>query len=122
MEKLKPMNEYFIVANSFAAPFCSDYSREFVKAKSPEEALLKFAGTYTHPAGLYAAACYQDANAEAKGDKPLAKWLSNHAKTIADKTRKLGCYSLKSNGPGDFEINDDRFIIDKPKDGVVVLT
>lgn len=73
------MTEYFIVANSFAAPFISDTSKGFVEANSPEEALNKFAENYTHPCGLYAAVCYKDANAEAKRERVLARWLSTAA-------------------------------------------
>ncbi len=71
--------EYFIEANSFAAPFFSDTSSGFVEADSPEQALLRFKDDYKHPCGLYAAVCYQDANAKHKGHEPLAKWVSNAA-------------------------------------------
>lgn len=71
--------EYFIEANSFAAPFFSDTSSRFIIAESPADALLSFKEEYTHPCGLYAAVCYEDANAKHKGRKPLAKWVSNAA-------------------------------------------
>ena len=71
--------EYFIEANSFAAPFFSDTSSCFIVAESPEKALLDFKKQYTHPCGLYAAVCYEDANAKHKGHQPLAKWVSNAA-------------------------------------------
>ena len=71
--------EYFIKANSFAAPFFSDTSSCFATGDSPEDALLRFKEEYIHPCGLYAAFCYKDANAKHKGDKPLAKWVSNAA-------------------------------------------
>ena len=74
------MREYFIIANSLAAPWFSDTSQKFVEAESPEEALDSFVGSYAHPYGLYAAVCYEDANARAKGDEPLARWLSPKAR------------------------------------------
>ncbi len=53
------MSEFFIVANSFAAPFISDESTHYVKARTAPLALEQFAAKYNHPAGLYAAlACW----------------------------------------------------------------
>jgi hypothetical protein len=54
------MNEYFVIANSFAAPFFSDTSSEYVKSENPQEAILKFVKKYKHPCGLYAAVLYKD--------------------------------------------------------------
>lgn len=71
------LNEYYIVANSFAAPFVSDTQKKFVVANNAKEALLFFMEDYKHPAGLYCAWAYRDANAEAKELRPLAKWHSN---------------------------------------------
>jgi len=68
------MNEYFIVANSFAAPFVSDTSRRWQRGENPSEALLIFVKEYMHPCGLFSAHLYKDANAESKGEQPLAKW------------------------------------------------
>lgn len=114
------MTEYFIVANSFAAPFVSDQSTSFVEADSPTEALEKFAADYGHPAGLYAANCYASANDYHKNADPLAQWLSNHVlaerEAIADKKG----YSYLGHGPGDFEINGERITIDDPKGGRVI--
>ena len=73
------MPEYFVVANSNAAPFWSDTTKEFVEAASPEEALNAFVQTYSHPAGLFAAQVYRDANAYEKRDDPLVRWLSERA-------------------------------------------
>jgi len=73
------MNEYFIIANSFAAPFFSDTSEKFVEGINPEAALLSFVENYNHPSGLFSAWLYKDANSERKNEKPLAKWESNAA-------------------------------------------
>ena len=60
--------EFFVVTNSFAAPFCSDQGTQFVEAADAEMALLKVAKEYKHPAGLYAADCYRSADAYHKGE------------------------------------------------------
>jgi hypothetical protein len=73
------MKEYFIVANSFAAPFVSDTSEHWWNGINPEDALLAFRKEYKHPAGLYCAYVYTDANAKTKNKKPLAKYLSPEA-------------------------------------------
>jgi hypothetical protein len=70
--------EYFIAANSFAAPFISDTSYCFVEAADPREAITRFVVNYKHPAGLYAAMCYEDANAFYKGSDLLVEWRCNH--------------------------------------------
>jgi hypothetical protein len=112
--------EFFIVANSFAASFFSDTSEKFVTAPSAKDALEKFAREYKHPAGLYAALCYRDANARAKGEKPLAKWLSNHEIAKMRLTEGLGGYSYYGDGPGRFRINDTWHTIADPRGGLVV--
>lgn len=71
--------EYFIVANSNAAPFVSDTSTQFVTAATPQDALTKFAAEYTHPAGLYAANCYESADSYHKSGPVLAEWRSGRA-------------------------------------------
>lgn len=80
------MREFFVVANSFAAPFVSDTSTRFVTAESPQAALEKFAGEYSHKCGLYAAECYESADAYHKRERPLAKWLSNRARGLTPRT------------------------------------
>jgi hypothetical protein len=112
--------EYFIKANSFAAPFVSDTSTDYVEADSPKEALEKFAKDYGHPSGLFAAACYKNADAMHKGEKPLAKWLCNQQIAIDQATEGLGAYSIGSEGPGKIRINDTLLEINKPKEGRVV--
>ena len=108
--------EFFIIANSFAAPFFSDTSNTFQEADSAEQALDIFAKNYKHPCGLYAASCYKDANAYHKGEKPLAKWLSNEANFMIDKTGAI----YKSGFKGKIRINGAWYSIDNPKEGSVV--
>lgn len=74
------MKEYFIVANSFAAPFFSDTSTHFYHADSPEEALERFSKKYSHPAGLYAASAFKSSDDYHKNKNPLCRWLSNKAR------------------------------------------
>ena len=114
------MTEYFVVTNSFAAPFFSDTDTQFVEAESPQQALERTAETYAHPCGLYAATCYADANAYHKGDAPLARWLSNHEITKLEATKDKAGYGYLGNGPGDFEINGERIQVENPKGGRVV--
>lgn len=116
-------NEYFIKAQSFAAPFCSDESQGFISADSPADALEVFARKYSHPCGLYSAFCYKDANAEAKGHKPLAKWLCNYEAEKQRLTHNLGSYSFlhSQDKKGEFmEVDGKRTYIKNPRAGSVV--
>lgn len=112
--------EYFICANSFAAPFFSDDSTDYVDAPSPKLALEKFASEYDHPAGLYAAVCYDSADAFHKGREPLAKWLCNHEIEKTRLTKDLGSYSYRGDGPGRFEIDGVLHTVENPKAGRVI--
>jgi len=109
------MNEYFIIANSFAAPFFSDTSHCFQEGENPKEALELFVQKYNHPCGLYAAMLYKDANAYHKGENPLLKWLSNHAAFLGGKT---GAIYVES--PGRIRINGKWHEIPMPKAGQVL--
>lgn len=111
------MAEYFIVANSFAAPFVSDKWEVFVSGESPEEALTTFAAGCGHPAGLYAAEIYADANSYHKSDKPLARWLSNHEAALREATKDRAAYSYMGHGPGQFEVDGKPYHVDDPKGG-----
>lgn len=114
------MPEFFIRANSFAAPFFSDESTGYIEARTPEDALLGYAESYSHPAGLYAALCYASADAMHKGEEPLARWLCNHEIAKRELTANLGAYSYLGDGPGRVRINDDWHTIQEPKAGRVV--
>lgn len=115
------MQEFFIVANSFAAPFCSDQSTHFMAAKTPLVALEKFAEQYKHPAGLYSAACYESSDDYHKGKKFLASWLSNHARQLEEAKDSMmktqGCAVTRSNGPGQVEVDGKAIAIKDPKKG-----
>lgn len=114
------MPEYFIFANSFAAPFFSDDSTSYISAETPQAALTKFAAEYSHPCGLYAAICYASADAMHKKQQPLAKWLCNHEIVKGDLTKELGGYSYLGEGPGRFRINDEWHNVPDPKGGALV--
>lgn len=110
------MREYFVRANSFAAPLMSDQSTAFVGADSAAEALRQFADSYNHPAGLYSAAAYASADAFHKGEPLLATWLSNHAKALRD--ARPGVYT--GLGPGRFEADGKIVTVVDPLAGAVV--
>ena|SRR6266567_956656 len=114
------MTEFFITANSFAAPFFSDTTEKFVEAETAEEALRTFAESYTHPAGLFAAVAYKDANDMKKGRKPLAKWRCNHEIEKMRLTENLGSYIFLGHGPGKFEIDNQMHEVRNPKAGHIV--
>lgn len=114
------MPEYFIHAASFAAPFVSDESTGFVTADSPEAALVAFAESYRHSAGLYAADAYASADAYHKREKRLARWLSNKAQTIERAMDDRGAASIYSPSPDMVEIGGEPIAIRDPKAGSVV--
>ena len=114
------MTEYFIRASSFAAPWFSDNSSGYVPAASPEAALRKFAKSYSHPCGLYAAMCYASADAYHKGEKALAKWLCNHEIAKTKAAGNNGSYSYFGDGPGHFKVNEVWHTVKNPKRGRVV--
>jgi hypothetical protein len=114
------MFEYFIMANSFAAPFCSDDSTEYVNASTPNNALTKFAASYRHPAGLYSAVCYKSADDYYKKRDPLAKWLCNRAIKEQEVTEKLGAYSYMGISPNAFEVDGKTYHVENPKQGRVL--
>jgi hypothetical protein len=117
----RPTREFFIQANSFAAPFFSDTSWEFVTAETPEAALESFAANYEHPCGLYAAACYESADAYHKNPRePLARWLCNHEIEKQRLTKDLKGYSILGHEPGRFEINGKMHVVQNPKAGRLV--
>ena len=116
----RKMTEFFIYSNSFAAPFFSDTDTSFITADTAEAALKRFAEAYKHPAGLYAAAAYESADAYHNGAKPLAKWLCNHEQEKARLTKDLGSYSYRGDGPGRFEINGEMHTIADPRAGSLV--
>lgn len=114
------MREFFIVANSFSAPFFSDQSTSYAKGTTAKTALEAFAKNYDHPAGLYAAQAYATADKYHKGEKPLASWVCNHEIKKQELTKNKGSHSYLGHAPGDFEIDGKRYKIGAPKQGRVV--
>lgn len=109
------MAEFYIEANSFAAPFMSDQSHAYIEADTAGAALTQFAADYAHPCGLYAAVAYTSADARNKGEKPLACWLSNQAQRLEGVTGMV-----RMDGPGKGEIDGEAITIDNPKEGSLV--
>ncbi len=116
------MKEYFVMTNSFAAPFFSDTDSIFVMAENPSAALEHVAAAYKHPCGLYAAVCYESADAYHKNSEPLAKWICNRQIAQMEATKDLrGGYSILGLGPGEFVLNGEHITVNDPKQGRVVL-
>ena len=115
------MTRYFVVAHSFAAPFVSDESTDYVDGKNPDEALRAFARAYNHPCGLYAANLYASADAYHMNEKPLARWLCNHEREKRRVLKPLECGVYRGEGPGKFYVNDKLHVVKNPKGGDVVV-
>jgi hypothetical protein len=98
----------------------SDQSTKFVDAESPKDALEQFAESYSHPCGLYSAACYESADSYHKDGPILAMWLSNAELERRKATEGKGCYTMKGNSPDSFEVDGEVFTVTNPKDGMVV--
>lgn len=118
------MNEFFIVATSFAAPFISETTEHYIKAESPEAALEQLAATYAETViktGLYSATAYASHRDYHERKDPRAQWLCNHE---IEKQRLTagGGFSYLGHAPGDFEINGERHKVENPKQGRVVKT
>jgi hypothetical protein len=118
--KRRTMPEYFIVANSFAASFASDYSFSYVNATSPEVALEIFAANYKHPFKLYAAMAYSSSDAKNKGENPLARWLCNKEIALEKASKDKSIYSYTSFSDEEFEIDGRLIKVDKSGEGRVV--
>lgn len=81
------MPEFFIVANSNAAPMVPDQSTYYQEAESSASAIERFVADYKHPFGLYSAAAYYSADEFHKGRPPAVRWLS-HKALVAQSERK----------------------------------
>lgn len=114
------MPEYFVVTRSFAAPYFSDADDGYVEGEDPQAALEQVAATYRHPAGLYAAEVYENADAYHKHPTVfLAQWLCNHEQEKRRLTAAHSSYSYLGAGPGEFEVNGVKHVVDNPKSGSV---
>jgi hypothetical protein len=110
------MKEYFVKANSFAAPFFSDSSEVYVKGENPKKAMEKFVKEYTHPCGLYAANLYENADAYHKKRKILVEYRSNEAEFM----QKVGGTSIYKEKAGRIQIDGIWYDIPKPTEGSIV--
>lgn len=114
------MKKYFVVTNSFAAPFMSDTEERFYKGNTPQEAIKKAIRYYNHPAGLYSAALWKNTNDYHKGKKPLVRAQCNREVFIQQKTKGLGGYMISSRSIDEVSINDKSFKIDDPRKMVII--
>lgn len=110
--------EFFIIANSFAAPFFSDSSEGYQNGTDARDALEKFAAGYKHPCGLYSADAFENADAYHKNAKALAQWRCNRVLEQERITGPLSGYSIL--GPGAFEVNGVRYDVKNPAEGRVL--
>jgi hypothetical protein len=108
--------EYFVFANSFAAPFVSDNSTHFVEAETPLEGLRKFVAEYRHPAGLYFAALYLSSDEYHKSRDAHVTWTCNHELKLAE-LRKKGASMFRVDGPGLLEVDGKKVTVANPKRG-----
>jgi hypothetical protein len=79
------MPEYFVTARSFAAPFFSDTSEEYVEAQNVRQAMELFTEDYSHPGGLYAFEVWASADDFHKRKAPLDTWRSPEAACCQDR-------------------------------------
>jgi len=97
--------EFFVVMNSFAAPFFSDTSEKFVEADNLDECKRKVLAEYTHPCGLYAAMVYANANDYHKGRDPIAKYLCNLERRKKEATKGLPAYTMQGLSKNAFRVD-----------------
>lgn len=119
------MKEYFVVANSFAAPFFSDEEEGYIKGKSPRDAMQKFVKKYSHPCGLYSAVLFTNADAFHKNKKPLCKYLCNLELEKQRLTKNLKGFSFKhesiSKDLSVIEIDYKKHSIRNPRGGKILV-
>jgi len=118
------MKEYFVVANSFAAPFFSDLNERYVKGNNPEDAMQRFVKKYSHPCGLYSAVLFANADAYHKGEKSLCRFLCNLELEKQRLTKNLKEFSFKhepkTKNLSTIEINHKKHSIRKPRRGKIL--
>lgn len=112
--------EFFIVSNSFAAPFVSDTHESFEEAATARKALTQYAARYSHPARLFSADCYASATDYHKGKRPLARWLCNQEIAKQKVSKGKSAFSYEAVAPGRFKIDGELVIVEKPYEGKLV--
>jgi hypothetical protein len=110
------MSEYFIVAHSKAAPFCSDESTHYYSASTPKEAMEKFVKKYNHPAGLYSAALFEDADAYHKNKKVLCRYDCNRLIATQKATKGKSGYMIREENDY-FEVDGVKHVVENPEGG-----
>lgn len=107
--------EYFVAGNTPAAPFVSDPIEGYVEAPTSIHALEQFAAE--RPGRVYAARCYESADAFHKGEPAQAEWLCNiewTKKRILEELGNPGGYSWMRPSDTEVEINGDVYAVDGP--------
>jgi len=113
--------KYFIVANSFAAPFFSDTSTDFIVADSAKEALEKFVQKYNHPFGLYSAGCFKFSDEYHEGKGPIASWRCNLVLEMENATKGKGSCSICHDNYDTFTVDGVSHKVKDPKSGSVTV-
>ena len=113
------MTTYFIVANSFAAPFCSDQSFHYHDGETAEDALMEFAVNYKHPAGLYCAVAFASADSYHRNENPLAQYHSNRLAQELKAKEGKGAYTYCGHSAEHFELDGEHFYVKNPKGGSI---
>ena len=84
------MPEYFVVSNSFAAPFVSDKQFRYATGSTPQEALESFTEHYTHRRGLYSADLYSSAKDYHQSKPPLLRYRNLRPVSVDKQFHKNG--------------------------------
>lgn len=110
------MREYYVVMRSFAGSSPGHLSALAIEAADPESAITGAIADWNHPAGVYVAHCYEDANAVARGHKPIAMWASNSARKLCEVTRGLPLYITRVE-EGGISVDGEYHPLKDPKGG-----
>lgn len=108
--------EFFIHANSFAAPFVSEETTRYVQGEDASSALEAYGRVYKP----YAADVYASADAFHKREKPLARWRSNKARRLDEVTANKGSYSYEGVNEHAFKVDDQLYTVVEPREGSLV--
>lgn len=115
------MAEFFVKAQTFAAPFCSDELVRYIPGEDPVEAVEAWVESRPHPCGIYYAAVYANADDMHRGRKPLCEWKSNYQRAREEATKGKGCYISRGLGENAFEIDGEKFWVECPREGAVYV-
>jgi len=111
------MKEYFIIANTFAAPFVSETIETFTKGKDAKDAMKNFIDG--HKNEIYSARGYKNADAFYKKEKPVVNYDCNKLLLLNSLTKDKSTYSYLSHSDKEFELDDVIYKVEEPREGVI---